>query len=290
MNWTGYIRSDLKSRILSEGKGPCKLTLSSLSQYYEVSFTPVRRAVEQLIREGVLLKRGNGRLEIRSVQGKSARKTAKAKRPLDILDMATHDIVLKSLEGSEVYLREEAVAKEYGISRGKVQRIFHRLAGSGVIRHIPRKGWLLRPFCREDLKAFLDVREVLETKALELCRGRLEMERLEEMLKRNRIEEGKQMQIDNSLHSYILEKSANRYIQDFFDHYGRYYEILFLYEDMDPQSAQLAIRQHRQILEALIDDNWPMAQKALREHIQSNHSLLEERPGKILELARKNIN
>ena len=94
--------------------------------------------------------------------------------------------------------------------------------------------------------------------------------------------------INNSLHNYIIEKSANRYIKDFFEHHGKYYEILFACEDMDRASAITAVKQHRRILKALLVDNYSQAKQALSRHIHFNHVVLTTKPDIILRLARKN--
>ena len=59
-----YIECDLAGRIESNEAGSLSLTLQSLSRHYGVSPTPVREAVRRLLAGGVLIRRGNGRLEV----------------------------------------------------------------------------------------------------------------------------------------------------------------------------------------------------------------------------------
>jgi DNA-binding FadR family transcriptional regulator len=129
----------------------------------------------------------------------------------------------------------------------------------------------------------LQVREILELKALELAAEKLEIKMLEKFLAYNAPAEKK---VDNSLHNYIIEKSANRYIKDFFNHYGKYYEILFACEDMDSSSVATAAAQHRKILTALINRNYRHAKAALSEHIHTNHDVLNTQPSLIIKLAQ----
>jgi DNA-binding GntR family transcriptional regulator len=245
--------------------------------------------VEHLISTGELVKKVNGRL----IPGK-AKKTGKTSKPVkrgaeqpeDFFDTVARELVLKSLEGEPYFLREQTVAQKYGISRTIVRRIFHSLAGAGIIEHIPRRGWLLRPFDKKDLESFLQVREILELKAMQLAKKKLDVDVLKSMLAKNVISGGK-LKIDNSIHSYLIEKSQNRYIKDFFDHYGRYYDILFACEDMDKGSAKTAVRQHRRLLKALINRDWKDAKRALSEHIHTNHVVLNNEPEIIIRLARR---
>jgi DNA-binding FadR family transcriptional regulator len=128
----------------------------------------------------------------------------------------------------------------------------------------------------------------MELKALELARKYLEPGILENMLKENIAEKDKgKLKVDNSLHNYLINQSGNRYIKDFFEHYGKYYEILFMCEDADLPSAAMAVRQHRKIIKALLNRDWRAAKNALSEHIHINH-MINTQPQLIVKLAGKN--
>ncbi|MEW4564448.1 GntR family transcriptional regulator [Bremerella sp. JC770] len=279
MSITSYIYEDLKTRIQSNEELPMQLTLESLSDFYEVSFSPVRSAVNRLIKQGILLKGEDRRLTAKKTSNRSS-KRAKPKSlpvpPQDMYDVIANEFVRLSLEGKAIDLREEATAQQYGISRSGLRIIFNRLAGAGLIEHIPRKGWRLRPFRQKDLQSFLEVRELLELKALDLAKEKLDKQRLEEMFAGNQLPKTKTSppKIDNRLHAYIIEESENIYIQDFFQRHGRYYEILFDWEEMDRAAAIETVHQHHAILQALLDEDWQSAKDALAFHIQNNHPVL----------------
>jgi DNA-binding GntR family transcriptional regulator len=196
--------------------------------------------------------------------------------PRDLLKLVEHELVKLSLGGAEAHVREEAIAQQYGVSRSAMRNILHRLAGLGLLTHIPRRGWRVRPFRQADLEAFLDVRELLELKALDLARDRLEPQRIQEILDRNQLptRPGEAPQNDNSLHAYIIEQAGNPYISDFFERHGRYYAILFEWEDQNEAAAVQAVEQHRQILSAILRQDWEAARSLLAWHIRSNHPVL----------------
>ena len=56
------------------------------------------------------------------------------------------------------------------MGRTAIRQAFLQLAGRGLIVHVPRCGWRVRTFDEGDLAAYLEVREVLENKALSLAR------------------------------------------------------------------------------------------------------------------------
>ncbi|SFI96639.1 GntR family transcriptional regulator [Planctomicrobium piriforme] len=283
MSIVEYIKTDLENRLRTGRPLPQKMTLESVASLYQVSITPVRMAVNELIAEGLLLKGKNRRLTpVHSVGESAADLTtdspAPPEPPKDLLEIVANDLVRLSLQGEQVQLREEATAEKYSVSRSAIRNVFHRLAGSGLLKHLPRRGWVVRPFRQEDMRAFLEVRELLELKALDAARNHLRDEDLKRMLDGNQYpaSDSERPLIDNSLHAYMIEKAANPYVQDFFERHGRYYDILFQWEDEDREAAIETVRQHREILEALLLRDWRTARKALSWHIQCNHPILSK--------------
>lgn len=288
-----FIRDDLAARLKSGRELPVQLTLDSLAEHYNVSFTPVRTAVAELIDEGLLEKGPNRRLAISSSPdaGKRARGAPKLpERPRDPFELIASDLVQLSFQGEPVYLREEATAEKYDISRSAIRNILHRLAGEGMLDHIPRRGWRLQPFRQDDLQAFIEVREVLELKALDLARPKLVTDELQRMLDANKppASPDDSPRIDESFHEYLVATAGNAYIKDFFARQGRYYRLLFKWEDRDRAIAIETIRQHREILTALLEKNWPVARRALSHHILNNHPILSQIAGNGEKKAKEN--
>ena len=242
MSIATFIKQDLIANIRSGEIGSDRLTLDALSKRYRVSATPVRAAVRELIEEKYLKKGNNGRL---AVQVESLGGAASApQQPSDWGEVIANDLVQMSLEGVPVLLREETTAEKYGISRSSIRQIFHRLAGRGILQHLPRRGWQLRPFRQADLDAYIDMRVTLELKALELAWPRLVDEDLQAILDGNCLPANSEDRpiSDNSLHAYLIEKSKNPFIADFFDRHGEYYNALFEWENLDREAQVQEIR------------------------------------------------
>ncbi|MCA9089344.1 MAG: GntR family transcriptional regulator [Planctomycetaceae bacterium] len=279
MSITDYIRNDLAVRLRSGQELPAQLTLDSLAEMYNVSFTPVRAAVAGLIDDGLLQKGPNRRLVAcppSQSTGKSSEPVKHPEMPADPFEVIAEDLVMLSLDGKPVYLREEVTAEKYELSRSAIRNILHRLAGEGILDHIPRRGWRLRPFRKDDLRAFVEVREALELKALDLAQSRLVKQDLQSILEKNVPPTGKKsiLPVDESLHEYLVTTSGNAYIKDFFERQGRYFRMLFRWEDRDESAAIEAIHQHREVVTALLNQDWPQARKALSHHILTNHPVL----------------
>lgn len=285
MSISTYIKNDLSVQLKSGRDVAVQLTLESLAEHYNVSLTPVRTAVAALIDEGLLEKGPNRRLTPiapRRKQRKASPPTP-PELPPDPYEIVAGDLVQLSLKGEPLHLREEATAEKYGISRSAIRNILHRLAGEGVLDHIPRRGWRLRPFRQDDLRAFIEVREVLELKALELASSKLDPLELQRMLDLNVPSTTKgSLTVDESLHEYLIATAGNAYIRDFFDRQGRYYRLLFQWEDRDRSVAVETMRQHHEILTALLKKKWVVAKRALSDHILNNHPILSRVEGSLV--------
>jgi len=276
---TDYVRQDLLTCIESGQGIPGRLTLQELSRQYNVSLTPVRRAVQGLIDEGVLVKRPNGRLEIHPTYLGRRPRRRRAPPPARSGDWETRlvdEIIARSLRGEADFLREEATSQRYGLGRTVIRQVFSRLAGKGLLEHLPRRGWQIRTFDRGDMSAYLEVREALEVRAIDLARRRLVREELEAMRDGNAPAEGdRPARLDNRLHLYLVAKSNNRYIIDFFERYGVFYTTLFEYATPEADFLSQAAAQHREVLQSLLECHWAHAQKVLAHHIRAQRPILD---------------
>lgn len=274
---THYVEEDLRRRIQSGQSLPHHLTLASLSRHYGVSFAPVRSALDTLIQEGLIRKKeNNGRIEINPEKVGTKGSYEPVAIPLKSDDwdrILIKEVMLASLSGTATYLREEALAQKHSTGRSVIRSTFSRFAGAGLIEHIPRRGWRVRPLNLADMQAYLQVRETLELKALDLARPHLVREHLVQMLAANQ-SDGTAAP-DNRLHEYIIEKSGNHYIRDFFRQYvATYYRTLFDYAAPETSVVAEMAEQHNRILNALIARAWTRARLALAEHIQSQERVL----------------
>ena len=272
MTLTDYIKSDIQGHIDSGREVPCKLTIAALSAHYNVSLTPVRAAIDQLLEERYLVKLSNGRLDVREVPQKPARAKAPIappKRPEDLEEIVRRDVIRASLLGSTEFLREEGTAKKYSVGRTALRPILSRLSGQGFLNYVPRCGWQIRRLDERDLESYLQCREALELKALDLARPKLVRADLEKLLENNRAHDASSSRVfDNSLHAYWINRAGNPYIVNFFTTYGRFYMTLLEYLAPEALVVSEVAAQHCEILQAILDEQWGDARKALKRHIR----------------------
>jgi DNA-binding GntR family transcriptional regulator len=283
MSWANFIRDDVRARIGQDHDIPDKLTLHGLSRQYDVSTTPVRLAVDELLEEQFLVRHENGRLAVnpRKIGSLPDVKLPQPPRqPRDYQTAITRDLILRSLSGPTEFIREDHIAAKYGISTASVREAFQRLAGQGVLRHYPRRGWELRQFRRKDFEDYLRVREALELIALDQAWKHLDNGRLEVIDAGNCLPKTKRQhpRIDDSLHEYLVEEADNIYIRDFFERHGNYFKMLFAWDAADRDSAMETVRQHHEIVAAMLRRDIRGARRALAHHIRTNYALLKILP------------
>ncbi len=172
-------------------------------------------------------------------------------------------------------MREAAASARFGIGRTVLRPILSRLAGQGLIEHVPRRGWRIRAFDRKDLSDFLYVRESLEEAALVAARDKLDVKRLNDFLDGNRDRKARSGGLNNNLHEYWIRLSENRYIIEFFERQALYYTTLFDFAAPEAHVVREMAAQHCAILEPLIAGKFDAAKEALIRHIRDQKPIVE---------------
>jgi DNA-binding GntR family transcriptional regulator len=281
------IERDL-TRLLAEREPlPFKLSLSGIARHFNVSPMPVRIAVQALVDAGIMDKDEAGRLSVNedALPAADALPDDEAQAEASsIHDQLVSEIVRRGLTHDEHYLREAATAKQYGVGRTVVRRVFSELAGRGLLVHVPRCGWQVRPYREQDTIDYLVVRELLERRAVEMAFGKMDASVLKEIYDGNQpSSNGQPAQLDNRMHAYWIGLCGNRYIQHFFEHEGAYYETIFDHAGLDPASVDRMVAQHRAVLGALIDKDLPRALDALSNHILGQRANVSSMIGRLQE-------
>jgi DNA-binding GntR family transcriptional regulator len=273
MTLTERIERDLLRLLAQREPLPFNLSLSGIAKHFNVSPMPVRTAVQSLVDEGILEKGEAGRLavvESKLPQLSELPDDESGEDDESLLDQLISEIIVRGLTQDEHYLRESATAEQYGVGRTVVRRMFSELAGRGLLTHVPRCGWLVRPYREKDTIDYLAVRELLEREALTEAFSKLDARVLKEIRDGNQLSgPGRPAKLDNRMHAYWIGLSGNRYIQAFFEREGAYYATVFDYAGLEPDATDSMVNQHRAILDALLDKELGNALKALSKHIQA---------------------
>ena len=272
MTLSEQIQEDIKAHIVAGETLPYPLTLSGIAGQFKASLMPARTAVEQLIDAKFLFRTEDGSLVInprrRSRDPHVSLSSLRPTAPVAPEKKLAEHIIGLSLGGTGECLREEATAEEFGIGRTVLRRIFNRFSGEGLIEHLPRRGWRVRPYSETEMLDYIDMRETLELRALELAMPRLDPDFLRQLITGNRPDASGKPQLDNRLHQHWIDRAENRYLSQFFDQNGIYYDALFASAVLDDQTVARRAREHCRILKALLAGDLPAAKDALSKHIR----------------------
>lgn len=286
MTLSQTIASEITRWLTSRRSLPCALKLMPLAAHFSCSTRPVRQALAQLREQGLLSPEKLATLTINEQSDSDAvsSKAASTQTPAQAtLNQLTKQLIEQSLHAGdqEVFVRETTVAKKLQTSTTVVREHFSRLVGYGLLEHIPRRGWRLRPVRQKDLDDFIHVRLSLETLALSIAWDKLDHAMIKNFFDNNTLARkstsklpAKPASTDNQFHRYIIDVADNFYIRDFFDRQGRFFQLLFEWEDQAPATTAQTVRQHRLILKSILQNDQPKAQAALKIHILDNHPLL----------------
>jgi DNA-binding GntR family transcriptional regulator len=281
-NLSQYIAKDLETRLAHRQVGEASLTLTALGRHYGVSFTPIRSAIDQLLRRQILVRRENGRVAPGPAAGEISGRPLEMPKPPEATDWdhrIGEDLIRRSLLGESDFLREESTAAAYGLGRTVLRQIFHRLSGTGLLTHVPRRGWRVRPFQERDLIDYLEVRETLECLAIRLAAEHTDRASMREILAGN--DPQRLGSLDNRLHQYFIQQSGNRYIIDFFARNGGYFTTLMDRAAPETHAVAEMASQHRQVLQHALAGDWAAAEMAMAHHIRSQKPMVLEMIAKI---------
>jgi DNA-binding GntR family transcriptional regulator len=291
------IGKDLRKRMQQGNPGFQPVTLQSIANYYNVSITPVKEVVSRLLEEGLLVKNPNGRLtytakttgdgsqilgenngeEYSHAEGRdSGLEVPLVTSQMESLCNKIRDwVVLATLSGHSHDINEQSLAIRYGINRSRLRQVLAQISQESWIIYTPNRGWQVRPLEDKDVEDYLEIREMMEIKALELCEGRFDHHKVREIIKNNTNSPGTDKPtLDDSLHQYFSELSNNTYIKNFFKVNSKYYSALFNLATLEAATVRVMAEQHCDILQAILKNDWSTAKKSLRLHIRSQEENL----------------
>jgi DNA-binding GntR family transcriptional regulator len=199
------------------------------------------------------------------------------------MDVRRADIIAQELEqlifsGEFVdgdRLDESKLASRFGVSRTPVREAFQKLALSGLVEQLPRRGVFVRQPGPVELLEMFEVMAEIEAICGRLAASRISDEALESLQDANA---KCQNAVENSdtdtyyrenerFHHLIYQQSGNRFLEQ---------EALRLHRRLKPfRRIQLRLRgrmkqsmsEHKAIVQALVDAESEAAANALRDHV-----------------------
>lgn len=182
-------------------------------------------------------------------------------------------------------LGEVALAERFAVSRGPVRDALRKLAAAGLVSFLPNIGARVRVFSREDARALYELRAALESDAARWAARRAGQERasgLVQLLGQHAesiaahpagayLQNGK----DADFHIVIAEMAQNPLLRNLLadELYPQLALLRRQHRNVDGR-GRVALREHENIADAIINGDDELAALLMRRHIEASWNAL----------------
>ena len=227
---------------------------------------------------------GNGR---GPGDGRSASNGRSATSPAVLSNRVYEDVLARIMDGSlepGTPLRIGAIAQRVGVSQTPVREGLVRLEATGLIRHLPLRGYIVAPPLGPDELAHLtDARALLEPEIVAQAVRRAEptlIARLEASQHAARAaptgptyrDYAPYLRASADFHAILTAACANPYLAAAVTNLPVHVQRFRLFGAGGVSDAAVSIAEHERILAAVIAKDPVAARQAMADHIQAVHS------------------
>ena len=176
-------------------------------------------------------------------------------------------------------IREDLLAQEISMSRTPVREAINQLTAEGLVTNVPRKGIFVVQLTSEEISHLLDIREALETLAVENCIDKASqtqiknlnsiLEEFEAALAKDNFK--KCNSLDSRFHMEIAMISNNKKLIDFLMEIEDFMIIARTIEKKNQPKLknELTFAEHKAIMKSIGNRDKEEASKAIRTNIRT---------------------
>lgn len=200
-----------------------------------------------------------------------------------LIDLAYERIreLLLTNDGLPEVLSEQAVAAQLGFSKTPVREALHRLAQEGLLRMVPRRGYLVPRITAADVREIFEAREGLEGIAARLAARRIRDAELAEIraalaaasLAPEDAEDGANLELmkdaNDVVHDGVLAAAGNARLQQAMAPLRSQIQRVQVLAVRAPGRIRRSHLEHLKVLAALERRDPDAAEEAMREHLRS---------------------
>lgn len=267
-------------RYLQEEKLPAgfQLTERALAERLDVSRSPVRTALRQLHRDGVIDRTDSGRYLVASgVERADTAETAPDEDGDDVYFRIANDLLDGALPQR---ITKSALLRRYDLTKAQLDQVLLRISNEGWISPLPGYGWAFHPGVTS-MKSYNDSYRFrllvepagileptfrLDRKAIE--RRRAEQQRL--------VEDGvgsvspaTLFDLNTRFHETIAECGNNEFLLQSLVRLNRLRRLIEYRQTLVPERAVIRCREHVELADLLLAGKLEQASDALRHHLST---------------------
>jgi DNA-binding GntR family transcriptional regulator len=200
----------------------------------------------------------------------------------DVYRVLRDRILRQELHAGEK-LSDLRLSSELGVSRTPIREALLQLVQDGIVVAEPNRGFFVATIARKDVEEIFDLRAALETFALrkitqadhteDYKRALFELEHVERLIHFAATDEQREeaaeafLKTDRGFHSWLVEKSGNSRLISIITGLWTQISIFQQVGTELPGWMDIALEQHRTIIQCLLRGDVDQAVVALEEHI-----------------------
>ncbi len=178
------------------------------------------------------------------------------------------------------FINEEMIAKELNVSRTPIREALMRLEQEQLINILPKRGIVVCPLTPDLITSIFETRILLEPYIIENYGMYLDKDKL--LYFKNKYEgeeyrkDKSEFEIDDEFHIFLYNCSKNKYLVKTLENTTVQNQRIRIYSGIKVFRVPITYDQHISIINALLNEDYKLAAKRLREHIvQSKKNSLE---------------
>jgi len=173
------------------------------------------------------------------------------------------------------YLREQQIAKEFGVSRTPVREALRKLETEGLLVSESRLGMRVRVLDYADIIELYEVREVHERAVARIAASKatdielLELRDIQTAFEKASKNPVKMASLNQQFHFALLQMAKNRFLTRAVETMQRSMLVLGPSTLGDSKRAGTAIKEHRSLIQALEKRDADKAESIMSTHLQN---------------------
>ncbi|ANH07749.1 GntR family transcriptional regulator [Shinella sp. HZN7] len=255
------------------------LTERRLAERFLVSRSPIRTALRELQRAGVLAAAERGGFK---VADPLAAKALAASTPVPDGGEEVYLAIARDRLAGAIPDRtsENELLRRYGITRPRLQALLRRMSEEGWAERLPGHGWRFLPVLTsmETYRQSYSFRQAIEPAALLEPGFTLDRPVLERHLEQQRrfvageileISAVRLFETNSEMHEAIAECSRNAFFIESLRRVDRLRRLIEYQQRVDREQARQRCAEHVHILELVLDSRNAEAAEAMRKHLSA---------------------
>lgn len=192
-----------------------------------------------------------------------------------------HEIISCSIApGTEV--SEAQLCTQFRLGKAPVRMALTRLAHDGLVRAIPRRGYMVMPVTLKDIQDVFELRLMLEPAAARMAAGRVDAQRLRTLddICRAGYQHGdarsiaRFLEANKAFHVTVAQAAGNARLVDSIERlHDEMTRLLHLGLGLRNRSQEVQ-HEHRSLVKALVRGDGGTAEKICREQIETARSMV----------------